>query len=581
MPDGNASDRMAADALAYQIALMRVAAGQRQQAVALLTELERELTNEVQLLPEASGPRSVKDQKVSAMLTAARGLIKASYDLLADSNAQTLESVAQAEGKNVDNMINRAVGVKILDKAIRPELLNAVLNQPDVLGHVSKDWWAAQSTDLQRRFIGQMQLGILRGESIEELTRRVRGTKANGFKDGIMEKSKRDATALVRTSVMTVSNAARLKGFEARAELIKAVQWVATLDSRTTVICRGLNQKTWTIPGYEPIGHDKKFPGPIAHWQCRSTQIAVTKSWKELSGKKLKAVDDQTLQQAVEAKMTAQGADQDKINGALVRAKASMDGQVAGDLTMDDWIKGKGQSFANQALGKGRADLFMAGRINLEDLTDQDNRPLTLAQLHALADGTVLIPPETAGKIVPRIVQAAVVKPEASTNAITVYNDAAAVARDAALKAKTERQVAALPAPHRDALKSPETAPARTLDQAIAMMSLPHPVLVWQSSRLGEYSRRVVVPGDVLESDRPITTTMIRTEAADYVADGERKTLEITIPAGTAAAWLGAPGLIDGSLAVLLKKGVRLIVTDVVNVDGKIVIKAIVVPPEK
>jgi hypothetical protein len=63
------------------------------------------------------------------------------------------------------------------------------------------------------------------------------------------------------------------------------VQWVSTLDSRTTEICIALDGLQWTLPDYEPIGHKVDFPGAIAHWGCRSTQIAVVKSWEELGGK--------------------------------------------------------------------------------------------------------------------------------------------------------------------------------------------------------------------------------------------------------------------------------------------------------
>lgn len=65
------------------------------------------------------------------------------------------------------------------------------------------------------------------------------------------------------------------------------------------------------------------------------------------------------------------------------RTRASMNGEVAQDLTFDDFLKGKPKGFADEMLGKGRAELWRSGKITLNQLLDQRGNPLTLEQIKA------------------------------------------------------------------------------------------------------------------------------------------------------------------------------------------------------
>ena len=75
------------------------------------------------------------------------------------------------------------------------------------------------------------------------------------------------------------------------------------------------------------------------------------------------------------------GINLDEMKGAT---KASMDGQIPKDMTFDEWLKTKPKSFVESTLGKGRAELFLDGKINLSQLTDLRGNPLTIKELVAL-----------------------------------------------------------------------------------------------------------------------------------------------------------------------------------------------------
>jgi len=58
-----------------------------------------------------------------------------------------------------------------------------------------------------------------------------------------------------------------------------------------------------------------------------------------------------------------------------------MDGQVAEDITFAQFLQGKSNTFQNDLLGRGRAELWRAKKISLTQLVDMRGNPMTLGQL--------------------------------------------------------------------------------------------------------------------------------------------------------------------------------------------------------
>lgn len=391
----NAADEAADYAITHGFKILRVAAGMRQDALAVLTDLETELVGIV----SKSDPLKLNDSKHAKLLADAQGTIADAYKLISKEHGKGIDALTTIEWQASNKMVNQAVGVDLFSGAIPPKLLEAVSQAPVVLGHSSKDWWMGQDASMRQTFQAEMAKGILIGETNSQLVKRIRGAGILATPDptapkGIMAKARRDAEALVLTSASSVANHARIESFKAKPNLIKGIVWLATLDNRTTLICMALDGKMWSLPDFKPIGHNKVFPGSTAHWRCRSTQTAVLYSWSELAGKKLKELDDQTLQAAVDKKLAASGMSQAQQEAARVRTRASMDGQVGKANTYGDWAAKKGKDFLNQTLGPGRAELYNNGQISFSDLTDQNNRPITLKQLEeSVASGNP--PPQT------------------------------------------------------------------------------------------------------------------------------------------------------------------------------------------
>jgi len=404
MPE-NVTTQLADDAAEHSLNLLRIDAGMRREVVGMLEELEDDLVSQL----GKTDLTAARKEHLEKFLASTKGQISSAYEQIAKIGEENLEKVAKLTTKQTATSIETAITAKGV-ATLSPEQLTRIAKGPLIEGSPMTDWWNGQSAASQRRFAGAIRQGLLQGEDMAAIQRRVRGTKANGYKDGALSVSKREAEALTRTAVQSVSNQARIDTMLANPDLVKGIQWVATLDGHTTKICMALNGKSWSLPDFKPIGHDKRFPGPVAHWSCRSTQVPKTFSWAELAGKKKggKALGKPklTFQQAFEKRLAEQGFDAEEISEITANTKASMDGQVAEKTTHDEWLDRKGDSFAEQALGPSRFALWKSGKLKVQDLTDQNNRPLSVQQLEeAYNDGKPA--PETEGTALPRRQQVA------------------------------------------------------------------------------------------------------------------------------------------------------------------------------
>lgn len=152
---------------------------------------------------------------------------------------------------------------------------------------------------------------------------------------------------VARTAVNHVSVVARQQVFEENAEVVKGVRWVATLDMRTSAVCRARDGEVFPID---------TGPRPPAHPNCRSSVSPVLKSWRELGF---------------------------NIDDAPEATRASMDGQVPASMTYSEWLKSQSAAAQDEILGATRGALFRRGGLPLDKFVMEDGTELTLRGLAA------------------------------------------------------------------------------------------------------------------------------------------------------------------------------------------------------
>lgn len=380
-----ANEQIADQITTHSVNMLRVEASLRNKVFAELKALQSEITSMIAALPEEA--TAFKRARLNALLEQTNKSINATYDLIAQASGKSLSKIAGLEQAKTNQILNNTFAVEVATVAQTPKQLEQMVNGQLVDGKFQKEWWDAQSKDLQDQFQRAMRTGVSKGEGIDALVRRVIGTKAANYTDGIMLLPRYQAQALVRTSVQSTANQARINSFLANLDVIKGIQWRSTLDSRTTKICVALDGKQWALPSFEPVGHDIEFPGPTAHWNCRSTQTAVTKSFDELSkkgGVKPPGRPAQPLDDLLRERLAEKGVSAKQIEAAVEEKRLAFDGEAAAPVSFDEFLKGKSNEFQDQLLGKQRAQLWREGKIHLTDLIDQSSRPLSIDELHGM-----------------------------------------------------------------------------------------------------------------------------------------------------------------------------------------------------
>ena len=265
------------------------------------------------------------------------------YDKVIRLLNKRIEEIAVYEAEWQQKTLQNVVPVEINFLAPSEEQIIAAAMARPFAGKVLKGWFAdlpVKSFEQVRRTIRQ---GYVDGVTTQEIVRQIRGSRTQ---TGIVKISRRSAETAVRTAVAHTANVARAEVMRRNKRVIKSVEWVSTLDSRTTAVCRARDGKVYPVD---------EGPRPPAHAGCRSTTIPVLKSLRELGIK----VDEKKV----------------------ATTRASMNGQVSAELNYDRWLRKQPVDFQDEVLGKSKAKLFRSGGVALDRFVDNSGREYTLTQL--------------------------------------------------------------------------------------------------------------------------------------------------------------------------------------------------------
>lgn len=237
----------------------------------MLAELQEELTVEIARVDPTGVERApFRRARLEKLLAVVTPTIAATYRKISGEQARGLRSFAKFQAGETVDLINDVARFELVTDGVNPDLLRSLVKDTAIEGAPLADWWAKQGSDLTFRFRREMTSGVLQGETVGELANRVKGGgRGEQARVGIMQTSRREAQALVRTSVNQVSNNVRRLTYEENDDVVKAVQQISTLDGRTSDICKAYSGKQWSLPDYRPIDHDLPWNnGPPRHVNC-------------------------------------------------------------------------------------------------------------------------------------------------------------------------------------------------------------------------------------------------------------------------------------------------------------------------
>lgn len=333
--------------------------------IAILNKVDRDLFVQLTAALERLPATSFTVERLEQLLYSVHSLNLQAYQEIGRELTADLQKLVAYEADYQRKLFESAipqqvvarVGIAAVDVQ---QVYQAALGRP-FQGRLLSEWSAGIEAQRMARIRDAIRMGYIEGQTISQIVQRVRGTQAKGYSDGVIEIDRRNAEAVVRTAISHMAANTREAFYEANDDLVQALQWHSTLDSRTSEECRvrdGLKYTNAERP--KPIGHSVPWcgkagcgPGKI-HWNCRSTSAPVLKSWRDL------------------------GISVDEIDTAT---RASMDGQVAADTTYGQWLAKQSAARQDEVLGATRGKLLRQGGLSIDKFSNDKGAWLTLDQL--------------------------------------------------------------------------------------------------------------------------------------------------------------------------------------------------------
>ena len=225
-------------------------------------------------------------------------------------------------------------------------------------GQIIQKAFRGIAADQAERFSQVVRNGLLTGEPTPAIAKRLIGNLQLGDTASVRQLAQKggeltqatdnQVLTLVRTSVNQVANAASQQVYEANQDITQKYRYVATLDSRTSSICRALDGREFEYG---------KGPTPPQHFNCRSTTVPV--------------IDYEAL----------------GFDPPPPGKRASMDGPVPADLSYGQWLAKQDAATKAEVLGKEKVPYFnmlvekYGGKDAIAKLVRDDGSELTLEQL--------------------------------------------------------------------------------------------------------------------------------------------------------------------------------------------------------
>jgi hypothetical protein len=354
----SANDEIFDRAVIHAVDLAKYTNGVVRRIIATLNRSDARLSAELTAAIERAGEDAFSVQRLESLLASVRSINVTAYGQIALELSSELQAFAAYEANFQTLTLQEALPAVVGVASVSAEVVAAAALARPFQGVLLRDVLAdveAQTAKRIRRAIAQ---GIVESRTTQQIVRDVIGTRARSYADGLLNRSRRDVEAIVRTAVSHTAGVVQDNVMEANADLIKALAWSSTIDLRTSEGCRIRDGKLYHPATHKPIGHSIPWgagPGRL-HWQCRSASVPVLKSWK------------------------AMGIDLEG-DPNLAGTRASLDGQVPQEMTYAEWIKRQPFSRQVEVLGESRAKLLRDGGLSMEDLYSQRGQYLTLAEL--------------------------------------------------------------------------------------------------------------------------------------------------------------------------------------------------------
>lgn len=296
-----------------------------------LIQLDEDLRKQLSKADITSFTRARLEKQLALVNEIIRGIYGDYKTVWRDGLMQAALYEAEFEKKSLDQVVINKEFVLPTEAAISAAVFSRPLAVEGINNGALLDRFFEQLPDnTVKRVEGAIRLGFAQGQTTQQVIQRIRGTAKARYTDGLLAISQRDAALITRTALQHVASQARFSTWDNNRDIIKGLRVVATLDNRTTTICRSLDGKVFPID---------KAPMPPYHISCRTTLSATLDS---------------------RFNMLDEGA---------TRAARDEDGEVVSvdaNETYYSWLMKQSKSFQDSVIGPTRGKLLREGGLSAE-----------------------------------------------------------------------------------------------------------------------------------------------------------------------------------------------------------------------
>lgn len=322
------AERLIDEVVLHRIALSRYSTATVRRVLALLNRTDARLVERIQRADDEG--RST--EQLNRLLFEVRALQADGWVSVRDRLMEDVNGLAGVERDFTSRLVQssqRLAGLSVSTNVPTTAQVVAAATSRPFQGRFLRDWLTDAEEGAARRVRETIRQGFVEGRSVSQLVSEIRGSRALGYRDGVLEISRRGAEAMVRTALTHTAAVSSKLTYEAMG--VTQATFLAVLDSRTTLTCASLNGQTFPL---------EKFPWPPRHINCRSTSIPVPKGIPKIEAP-----------------------------------------------SYSDWLKRQPEEVQSDILGVRKATLFRSGKLTLDRFVDNKGRELTLDQLSVLSGG--------------------------------------------------------------------------------------------------------------------------------------------------------------------------------------------------
>ena len=252
------NELLADAAIHHAVDLAQYSTGVVRRIIALLNRTDADLFAQLTAALGQMDAESFTVERLEAILQSVRSLNAQAYQRVEMALTAELRSFVEIEWPYQQNLFpSVGITMQLGTTVSAAQVYSAAMSRP-FQGRLLSEWSKSIEADRMVRIRDAIRIGFVEGQTSDEIVKRIRGTRAKGYADGIIEIDRRNAEAVVRTAVQHTAAGARDEMFKQGADVIKAIQWSSALDGRTTEQCfpastlvlpagdlRGVSRRPW------------------------------------------------------------------------------------------------------------------------------------------------------------------------------------------------------------------------------------------------------------------------------------------------------------------------------------------------